>query len=40
MSCCDENMPMVANVYHSNGEELKGKKTNELIKNSQSEMVN
>ena len=34
-----ENSPAVANVYHSEGEVLKGKKTNELIKNSQSETV-
>ena len=39
MSFSDENRPIVANLYHSKGEELKAKKANELIKNSLAETV-
>ena len=37
MSCSDENMPSVANVYRDKVDELKGKKANELIESSQAE---
>ena len=42
MSCSDENRPVVANVYHSKGEELASypgqqKKASELIKSSRAE---
>ena len=39
MSCSDENRPIVANLYHSKGEEFKAKKANEVIKNSLAETV-
>ena len=39
MSCSDENRPSVSNVYHSKGEELKEKKTNELINKPSAETV-
>ena len=39
MSCSDENRPAVANVNQSNGEELKGVKAKEVVKNSQVEKM-
>jgi hypothetical protein len=39
MSCSDENLPAVANVYRDKANELKGKKANELIESSQTETV-
>jgi hypothetical protein len=40
MSCSDENLPAVANVYRDKVNELKGKKADELIESSQEETVN
>ena len=39
MSCSDENMPSVANVYPDKVDELKVKKAKELIDSSQAEKV-
>ena len=39
MSCSDENMPSVANVYPDTVDELKVKKAKELIDSSQAETV-
>ena len=39
MSCSDENMPSVANVYPDKVDELKVKKAKELIDSSQAETV-
>ena len=39
MSISDENRPALANVWQSNGEELKGVKAKEAVKNSQVEKM-
>ena len=39
MSISDENRPALANVYQSNGEELKGVKAKEAVKDSQVEKM-